>query len=207
MKKNFYTKNYFFALSVTILIMSLIAFSDNMVTDVDQPSNSDPRMIIHGLIMFAWTIVLIIQTNHIRKLNVKQHMRFGVIGFVIACMMLASIFFLSYIGPDFADLPFFGKANRIFIPAFAIMLAFAYLKREKKVLHQYLIFAGMMLAMEPILSRFCGNLGIDPGAYAGLIWLILWISIFTYDIISRKKLHPVLYGGFIFWIAVYIMVA
>lgn len=207
MKKNLYTKNYFFALSITILIMSLVAFSDNMITDVNQQSNSDPKMITHGLIMFAWTIVLIIQTNHIRKLNVKQHMRFGMIGFVIACMMLASIFYLSYIGPDFADLPFFGKANRIFIPAFAVMIVFAYLKREKKILHQYLIFGGMMLALEPILSRFCDNLGLDPSVYAGKIWIILWISLFAYDIISRRKLHPVLYGGFVFWIAVYIMVA
>lgn len=207
MKTNFYTKNYFFGLSITIFIMSVIAFSDNLFTDVDQPSNSDPRMIIHGLIMFAWTIVLIIQTNQIRQLNVKQHMRFGIAGFIIAGLMLMSIFYLSYIGPDFADLPFFGKANRIFIPTFAVMLAIAYVKRFDKTLHQYLIFSGVLLAMEPILSRFCGNLGLDPAVYASFIWLALWLSIFIYDIISRKKLHPLLYGGFIFWIAVYMVVS
>lgn len=207
MKKNFYTKNYFFALSIIVFVMSLIAFSDNMITDVHQPSNSNPMMIIHGLIMFAWTIVLIIQTNHIRKLNIKQHMQFGKVGFMIALLMLISINYLAYSGPDFADLPFFGKANRIFVPTFAIMLLFAYLKRYDKVLHQYLIFAGMLLCMEPILSRFCGNLSINPVVYAFPIWIGLWFSLFTYDIISRRKLHPVLYGGFIFFLTVYVIVS
>lgn len=207
MKKNFFTKNYFFALSIIIFITSLIAFSDNMITDVGQPSNSNPLMIIHGFIMFAWTIVLIIQTNHIRKLNVKQHMQFGKIGFIIAVLMLVSINYLAYTGPDFVDLPFFGQANRIFVPAFALMLLFACLKRNNKVLHQYLIFAGMLLCMEPILSRFCGNFGLNPAAYAFPIWLGLWFSIFAYDIISRRKLHPILYGGFIFFLAVYVIVS
>lgn len=207
MKKNFYTKNYFFGLSITIFVMSLIAFSDNMITDVDQPSNSNPLMIIHGLIMFAWTIVLIIQTNHIRKLNVKQHMQLGKISFIIAVLMLVSINYLAYTGPDFVDLPFFGKANRIFVPVFAVMLLFSYLKRNNKALHQYLIFVGMLLCMEPILSRFCGNLGLNPAVFAFPIWLGLWITLFVYDIISRRKLHPFLYGGLIFLLAVYSVVS
>lgn len=207
MKKNFYTKNYFFGLSITIFIMSLIAFSDNMITDVGQPSNSNPLMVIHGLIMFAWTIVLIIQTNHIRRLNVKQHMQFGKIGFIIAVLMLVSINYLAYTGPDYVDLPFYGKANRIFVPTFAIILLFAYLKRYNKAVHQYLIFAGMLLCMEPILSRFGGNLGLNPAVYAFPIWLGLWFSIFAYDIISRRKLHPILSGGFIFFLAVYVIVS
>ncbi|WP_188460403.1 hypothetical protein [Marivirga lumbricoides] len=206
MKKNFYTTNYFFGLSIVIFIMSLIAFSDNMITDVSQASNSNPFMIIHGLIMFSWTIVLIIQTNHIRKLNLTQHKKFGIIGFIIAILMLLSINYLAYTEPDFVDLPFFGKANRIFVPVFAFMLLFSYLKRHNKVLHQYLIFAGMLLCMEPILSRFCGNLGLNPIVYAAPIWILLWISFFIYDIAARRKLHPLLYGGLIFIILVFQMV-
>jgi hypothetical protein len=207
MKKNFYTRNYFFGLSIVIFIMSLIAFSDNMITDVDQASNSNPFMIIHGLIMFSWTIVLIIQTNHIRKLNIAQHKKFGIIGFVIAIFMLLSINYLAYTGPAFVDLPFFGKANRLFVPAFALLLLFAYLKRQNNVLHQYFIFTGMLLCMEPILSRFCGNLGLNPVHLAFPIWLGLWLSLFLYDIISRRKLHPILYLGFIFFLGVYAVVS
>ncbi|SMG39605.1 hypothetical protein SAMN05661096_02646 [Marivirga sericea] len=207
MKKNFYTKNYFFGLSITIFIMSVIAFSDNWLTDVGQTSNSDPKMIVHGLIMFAWTIVLIIQTNHIRKLNIAQHKKLGITGFLIAVLMLLSINYLAYLGPDFNQLPFFGKANRIFVPVFALMLLFAYLNRYNKLLHQYFIFVGMLLCMEPILSRFCANLDLSPMVFAFPIWLGLWISIFMYDIILRRKLHPILYLGFIFFLGVYIILS
>ena len=64
---NLFTKNYFFALSLVFLSLGLIAFSDNFITDVGQESNSDPKFIIHGLIVYSWIGVLIIQTNRIRR--------------------------------------------------------------------------------------------------------------------------------------------
>jgi hypothetical protein len=47
-RNNLFTKNYFFVFSVLILIIGLIAFSDNFFFDVKQESNSDPGFIIHG---------------------------------------------------------------------------------------------------------------------------------------------------------------
>jgi hypothetical protein len=41
--------SYFSGISVLLLLLSIIAFSDNLFTDVGQPSNRDPKFIIHGL--------------------------------------------------------------------------------------------------------------------------------------------------------------
>ncbi|MBX2965552.1 MAG: hypothetical protein KF845_05355 [Cyclobacteriaceae bacterium] len=40
-------KNYFLVAGTLLLILSFIAFSDNLITDVGQESNSDPKFIMH----------------------------------------------------------------------------------------------------------------------------------------------------------------
>lgn len=206
--KNFYAKNYFFGLSLTILILGLIAFSDNLIFDVGQESNSNPVFIIHGLLMYAWVIVLIIQTNRIRKLKFNEHMRFGQIGFVVSLLFILSTayIYLFYVNTPWQKLFFNAKANRIFLPVFALMILASYIYRRKVELHKHLIFVGMLLIMEPILTRVAVSFGLNAFITAPIIWLILWASLFIYDFVSKRRIHPLTYGGLIFWFAVYITI-
>lgn len=206
-RNNFYTKNYFFTLSVVILILGLIAFSDNYLFDVHQESNSNPFYIIHGLIMFSWYTTIVIQTNHIRKLNVNAHKKLGIIGFFIAFLVIISIAYLNFIDVPYAELPFFGKANRVFFPVFILLISLAYIKRDKPELHKHSIFVAILLMMEPLLSRVGMNTGTDAAVVAPIIWLTLWISLFIYDIIRLRGLHFLTYSGLIFWFLVYVIVS
>ncbi|MAU71566.1 MAG: hypothetical protein CML04_05660 [Pseudozobellia sp.] len=206
-RSNLYTKNYFFVLSVVILILGLIAFSDNYLFDVRQESNSNPLYVIHGLIMFSWYTIVVIQTNHIRKLNVKAHRRLGIIGFFIAVLVILSIGYLNFIDVPYSELPFFGKANRIFFPVFILLIGLAYVKRDRPELHKHAIFVAILLMMEPLLSRVGMNTGTDAAVVAPNIWLILWISLFVYDIIRLRALHFLTYSGLIFWFVVYAIVS
>ena len=206
--KILFTKNYFFALSLVIFSLGLIAFSDNFITDVGQESNSDPKFIIHGLIVYSFIGVLIIQTNRIRKLNTKAHIAFGITGFIIGLIMIISTAYVYFsVGTPWSETTFFGKANRIFLGTFAIMLLSAYIKRDKPILHKHLVFVGMLLLMEPILSRVAGNTGNDPTTLVPIIWIIMWISLFVYDFMSQRKIYPVTYLGLIYWFVVYAVVS
>ena len=40
--------------SALLLFLGVVAFSDNLLTDVAQPSNRDPKFIIHSLFGLAW---------------------------------------------------------------------------------------------------------------------------------------------------------
>lgn len=66
-------KYYFSVVSILILLLSLLAFSDNLITDVGQESNHDSKFVIHGLILFVWMFIFVIQTNLIGKENVEAH--------------------------------------------------------------------------------------------------------------------------------------
>jgi hypothetical protein len=205
-RQNWFTRNYFLGLSVTVLLLGLIAFSDNFLFDVGQESNSDPAFIIHGILMYSWFITVVIQTNHIRKLNTKAHRRLGVIGFFLAALMIAGIGYLFASGTPYSELPFFGKANRIFFPVFGILILLAYLKRDKPEFHKHAIIVGILLLMEPLLSRAVTNVGANAETLAPVIWLILWLSLFIYDLISHRRIHFLTWTGLIYWFAVYAFV-
>jgi len=209
MKKKLYTKNYFFIVSIIIFLLGLVAFSDNFLFDVSQESNSNPVYIIHGLLMYSWIIVLMIQTNRIRNLKVESHKKLGIVGFILAALFVCSAgyIYLFVVNSPWDDIPFFGKANRIFLPTFAILILLAYLNRSKAQWHKHLIFVGLFLILEPILSRVCKNTGLDSMTFAPLIWILFWISLFVYDILNRKKLHPLTYLGPTYWIAIYAIVS
>lgn len=124
-------KYYFQTASIFLLILSVIAFSDNLITDVGQKSNSDPKFIIHGLLMFAWFIIFVVQTNFIRKGDYKAHMKWGIAGMLVAIGVFLStvvVFITAFKG--WAAMPFFVKANRFFMLSFAVLVLLGYLNRQ-----------------------------------------------------------------------------
>lgn len=87
-------KYYFFIVSIFLLLLSLIAFSDNLITDIGQESNSDPKFLIHGLILFAWFIIVVVQSNFIRKGDYKANMKWGIAGMAVAMGVFVSIVYV-----------------------------------------------------------------------------------------------------------------
>lgn len=81
---NAFKRNYFFTGSVFMLVLSVIGFSDNLIFDVSQKSNSDPKFVVHGLFFLAWYIMLVVQTRHVSRRNFKAHIALGVTGMLIA---------------------------------------------------------------------------------------------------------------------------
>ena len=203
--KNHYTKNYFFAISIILLVLGLIAFSDNFIFDVNQESNSNPAYIIHGLLMYSWIIILCIQTNRIRKLKIKLHKQLGITGFIIAVLVVITTgyLYIFVVEAPWSELPFFAKANRVFLVTFAVMIGLAYWFRDRPEIHKHLIFVGMFLILEPILSRVCANTGQDSMTVAPLIWILFWLSLLVYDFLKSKRLHPLSYLGPIYWFGMY----
>src|SRR5690606_8613641 len=89
-------KNYFIVAALILLLLSIIAFSDNLFTDIGQESNKDPKFIIHGLFFLAWFIILVTQSHLIRKGDYKAHRKWGMWGMWIAIGVVLSTFYVFY---------------------------------------------------------------------------------------------------------------
>lgn len=202
-------KNYFSFVSIFLLILSLIAFSDNLFYDIGQESNSDPKFIIHGIFFLAWFIDLVIQSNFIRKGDVRAHRKWGIWGMGIALGVILSTFYVFYaVYEGWEEMEPFVKANRIFTFTFTILVGLAYWKRKNSVVHKRYLFVGTFYVLGPVIGRVADKLGdgSDLGylLFEGFIWNGLFISLLVYDWKTLGKFHPITWIGFIWFYVIWL---
>ncbi len=181
-----------------MLLMSVVAFSDNLITDIGQKSNRDPKFIIHGLFCFAWFIMLVVQSGFIRGKNYKAHIRWGVAGMLAALgVFITSVYIFVVIFKGWDSMPFFVKANRILMFSFALCIWLAYRNRKKAILHKRFIQVGTFYIMgPPILDRLSGRIHFDNvELFNVLVPNLLFLSLFLYDWKTLKRIHPISWIG------------
>lgn len=188
-----------------MLFLSLFAFSDNLIFDVKQKSNSDPKFIIHGLFCLAWFVILVIQTGYIRKLNYKAHIRLGITGMIVAVgVFISSVYVFVAIYKGWDAMPFYVKANRFFMFSYAILILLAYLNRKSGTKHKRFIFIATLYLLGPILDRVAGHLDIENvEVFNAIIWHGLFISLFIYDWLTLKKIQRISWMGFVWFYIVW----
>ena len=207
---------YYTALAVVMLVLGLVAFSDNLVTDIGQPSNSDPALLIHGLFALAWMIMLVVQANYVRRGNTARHRKLGPAVFAIGAGLVITtsyLFYASFEGFDRMDASVI--ANRIVLPLFAVALVLAWRKRFLAAWHKRLIALGTILTLSPILFRALGGAldilfpGLSEGQDAvfvltvATVWTAILASHWIYDWRVLGRVHPVTIGATIALYAVY----
>ena len=201
-------KNYFLITSIFLLLFSIIGFSDNLFFDIKQPSNSSPKFIVHGLFMFAWFIILTVQTNFIRKGNYKSHIQWGTAGLIAAVGTVISTFYVFatvYNGWD--AMSFDVKANRFLMPSFAIYVWLGYKYRTKQIFHKRFLFLGTFFLLQPILFRFPLDILSDTAFYICMfsIWNMFFLSFIVYDWIVLKKIHQITWMSYLWLCIVYVI--
>lgn len=197
-----------------MFILSFIGFSDNLITDIGQPSNSDPKFIIHGLFCFAWFIILIIQTNFIKKANIKAHIKWGTAGMFVALgVFITTIYIFVNVYKGWNAMPSYAKINRFFMPSYALLVWLAYKNRKKPVRHKRLMLVATFYMLGPILDRALDHIFPDDlisnsvgwGPFIIGFWTLIFISLFIYDWITLKKIHPITYMGLIWFGIVWVI--
>lgn len=167
-----------------MLLMSVVAFSDNLITNVGQKSNSDPKFIIHGLFCFAWFIMLVVQSGFIRSKNYKAHIRWGVAGMIMALgVFISSVYIFVVVFKGWDAMRLFVKANRMLMFSFAICIWLAYRYRKKPILHKRFIQVGTFYIIgPPILDRLSGRINFDNvELFNVIVPNMLFLSLFIYD--------------------------
>jgi hypothetical protein len=202
-----YRKYYFQSVSTLLLILSLIAFSDNLITDVGQPSNKDPKFIIHGLLMFAWFGTFVAQTYFILTRKFDAHIKWGKIGFVLAiAVFLSTVYVFITVFQGWGSMEPFVKANRLFMVSFAFFLLLAYRNRGKGARHKRFVFWAIVLPIEPIMGRVSDFFNIDHWVlFYALGWHLFFASFLLYDWQTLKRIHPISWAGLVWFYLVWIL--
>lgn len=217
---------YFSALSLILLVLSVVAFSDNLFTDVGQPSNADPKFIVHGLFGLAWYVLLVVQSNLVRTRNVRTHRRLGVATFVVAAgVVLSTLYLFVVLWKGWPNMNFEARSNRLLLPGYAVCMLLAWQRRSQPAWHKRLIFAGTFFMLEPVLARTFEPLVVtwlepalgarytpqlDEMVFQLFLWG-LWIGAFAslalYDRATQRTVHPVTTLAFAWWVLALMLAA
>ena len=200
---------YFPGITSLLLALSLIAFSDNLVTDVGQPSNSTPRLIIHGLFGLGWSVSLALQAWLIYTGRTKQHRANGRLLFLVGAGLVLStayLFITTFRG--FAAMSAEVVINRLLLPVFAVCLWQAWRQRMRPDLHKRFLLVGSFAMLSPVLARDFNHLfwpwypdpeGRDADTAFLLFYFMSWGgligSLWLYDRATLGRVHRVTWIG------------
>lgn len=217
--------SYFSVVSALLLFLSVVAFSDNLFTDVGQPSNSDPKFIVHGLFGLAWYVLLAVQANLVRVRNVKRHMQLGIASFLVAIgVTLSTLYIFIVVWKGWDQMSIEVRANRLFLAGFATCLVLAWQRRRQPDWHKRLIVTGTFFMQGPVLSRAYDPLivswmeplfpvftaRVDEAGFllffCGL-WIGFFVSLALYDWKTLRRIHAVTVAGVAWFVLTWLISA
>ncbi|MEO8011839.1 MAG: hypothetical protein ABI650_09370 [Dokdonella sp.] len=216
---------YFSIVSALVLVLSVAAFSDNLFTNVAQPSNSDPKFVIHGLFGLAWSVLLVVQANLVRLRNVKLHRKLGIATFVVAIgVTLSTLYIFVVVWKGWEQMAIQVRANRLFLVGFATCLVLAWRWRAHSDWHKRLIFIGTFFMLGPVLSRAYDPVVVSwmeplfPALTARIgevghitsfcgVWIGFFVSLAHHDWLSLRRIHPATMAGFAWFVLTWLVSA
>jgi len=216
---------YFSIVSVVLLVLSVVAFSDNLFTDIGQPSNADPKFVIHGLFGLFWYVLLATQANLVRVRNLRLHRRLGVATFVVAIgVVLSTIYIFVVLWNGWSNMAAEVRANRLFLPGFAAFVLLAWLWRRQSDWHKRLVLTGTFFMLGPVLARCYDPLIVSwmeplfPAFTARVdevgflvffygVWVGFFLSLARHDWTTLRRVHPVTVAGFAWFLLTWLISA
>lgn len=186
-----------------LLLFSLVAFWDNLVTDVGQPSNADPKMVVHGLFLLAWVVLLTIQSSLPALGRLAWHRQIGPYGFAVAAgVALSTLWLFVAVWRGWDALRPEVLANRLFLALFVLWMLGAWRTRSRPDWHKRYIYLGTLFLLEPVLARTYDPLiapllpSYPPGedehlflSYLVVVWLAFYIATLIYDRLKAGRFH------------------
>ncbi len=152
----------------------------------------------HGLIMTAWFVLFIVQTQLVAAGNVRLHRRLGVAGVWLAALVLVAGTTTAILGARMGHSP--GPPPRVFLTVplgdmlvFAILAGAGFAYRRRSDYHKRLMvlaFAGMITAA---VARIPGNGNIVLNFIETLLFCAACIA---WDTWRERRLHPAFAWGF-----------
>ena len=162
---------------------------------------------LHGAVFSSWILLFVVQSSLVAAGNVRLHRRLGVLGAVLAGLMVI----LGVLAP-------FGTLRRgavlppIFTPAsflignclgillFGGIVAVAIWQRNNRPVHKRLMFVANSTLMSPALSRMTFPVIVQHPFLIGVIPLGLIVALFVFDLFTWKRpLAVTVLGGLVVW--------
>jgi hypothetical protein len=154
----------------------------------------------HAIVFTAWVVLFVIQVTLISKQNYRTHMQLGIVGMVVAALIV-----VLGIAASFASARVNGPrplgmtpAQFTFMPVSSILLyagfvLAAFLLRKRAALHKRLMVLAMIAVLGPPGARLIrlAGLGADFLAIQTTVTAVFVIAALATDWVRHRSLHAV----------------
>ena len=199
---------FFTAMSLLMLVIVLVGFAPSYFLRGAVFAHLPSLLVhLHGAVFSTWIILFVIQSSLISAGNIRLHRKLGVLGAVVAGLMVV-LGVLAPFGtlrraavlPSFFTPASFLIGNVIGILIFGAFVAVAICKRNSPKVHKRIMFIANTMLMPPALGRMPF---MDAHPYLiGLIPLGMILALFVFDLFTwRRPLAVTVIGGLIFFVS------
>ncbi len=203
---------FFPAISVVMLLIVLIGFAPTYFLKgaVFAPLPS-LLLHLHGAVFSLWIILFVVQSSLVASGNIKLHRKLGILGCVIAGLMVI-LGVLTTFGalrrgaliPGIFTPAVFLISNSLAIIIFGALVAAAIGQRNNGKVHKRLMVIANFMLMPPAITRI--PFVRHHGYLIGLIPLSLIVALVLYDMFTwRRPLKVTVIGGLVFVLSTPVM--
>ena len=157
---------------------------------------------VHAMLFTTWVLLFITQTLLVATHRVAIHRRLGVaVGVVAATMIVVGTATARDLARSGGAPPGIDPLTFLAIPfgdmaVFTLLIATALCLRHKKEAHKRLMLLAFTSILAAAVARFPGVLPLGPLWFFGLTFLPILAFCITYDLVTRRRVHPAyLFGG------------
>jgi hypothetical protein len=167
---------------------------------------TEPRIHLHGMLMFGWVLLLIAQAGLIRAENRALHRRLGLLSYVLMPAILvstASVLHWRLNQRIFPELLYFVYVILAMAALFAFSYAMAMVNRKRPALHARYMVCSAASLLDPILARILYNTaGIEPPlmqllSFGAMDAFLAWLAYKDWKAGNGIRVFPVMLGVFI----------
>ncbi len=170
------------------------------------PGALTPLMQVHGFLFSAWVLLLVVQTTLVAARRTDLHRRLGVLGGVVAALMVPAGAALALssarlgLGPGGLHPVTFLAVPLGAVVMFAGFVIAGFMKRRTPAAHKRLMLLATIAIITPALARFWFA-HRTPQIGLGLTNLFV-VALFVHDWWRDRRLHPVtLWGGLLVFVS------
>ena len=162
-----------------------------------------PLLHVHGIVFTSWIVLLLTQTTLVAAKRTDVHRRLGMVGAVIAVMIVVVGTMTAIIRAKQGAAPPGGPPPLVFlaIPLFDMLVfsslaAAGFYFRRRADLHKRLMVLATSSVLSAAIARLpFGILKAGPPAFFALTDLFI-VACVIYDLIARRRLHrATVWGG------------
>jgi len=181
--------SFYFNFNLFILILVVGGFGINALVHPDRLPPASGIVYLHGIIMFLWYILVVVQSKLVRSRNISLHKRLGKNSLLLALGIIITGIWMSVVHYSRPDGFLFSTINTFILINFIILYSLALNNRHRPEFHKrYMTFASLAVVF-PALGRII--LGLNLNEYLSVpLWILLVLVIGVFDFKSQRKVHP-----------------